>query len=150
MEIIITIIIAIFFAIFTGFSVYFFKIQKDNEERNKSIEIELENKYLKGKEDGMKEAIKRIGIKYEGYIEESNMFFVKTIETGYYSQLLLDGIPIGERSKNTISIIKESKDQNIKNIIKGVNDTINNAINAISQFGINAITGSEIKKIIKK
>jgi len=115
-----------------------------------SNEIELENRYLKGKEDGKKEAMNRLSIKYEGYIEENSTFFTKYIESGYYSQIMIDGIPISEKSKMVLSIMKESKDANIENSIKMINKSVENAINGVVGIGIKALKGSEILRLVKK
>jgi hypothetical protein len=134
-----------------AFIVFYFAFIKNKNIENKGINNAiLENNYLQGKRDGAAEALKRLCIRYDGYIEENNTFFAKYIETGYYSQLMLDGIPISERTKNVIKIVKESKDQNVEKMIDEINESLEKAVKLVSGFGVNAISGQGIKKLIKK
>ena len=122
---------------------YFFVVK--NMVHKKEIEIA----YLKGKCEGEKEGLGKIGIKYEGYIEENSTFLTSYIETGIYSQIIYNGFPIGEKTKNVLSIKKLSKDENIEKLTTEIMMGIERAVASVSSYGIKALGLDKVIKITK-
>lgn len=86
--------------------------------------INLENNYLKGKNDGSEEELRKFTLIYEPFIDIFENFFRKTVEAGYQMQILYHGLPIGDPTKRVIKYEEKFKEENVKYLVEQVNEIV--------------------------
>lgn len=77
-----------------------------------------------GEIQGAKNELAKFKIEYEQFLDIKDEFFKKKAESGYYMQLFYNGLPIGEPNKRIISSEEKFKEENAKELIDSVTQSI--------------------------
>jgi hypothetical protein len=114
--------------------------------RDQGARAEAALAYARGKEEGAREVMARFTVSYEEYADENERYLSKSIETGYYSQLLLDGLPLLDKSKTVVSTVKRSKDANVDLLLSSVSGLVADLVARLGSKGIKAVRKSLPRK----
>ena len=123
---------------------YFFVI------RNLVSRQDVELARMRGREEGIREGQGRFGVTCEGYVEEESNFFVSYVEAGIYSQITLNGFPIGDRTKRVLSMRKKSNDENMAKMVGEVRAALDHAVDSFARHGVLAQVLPDVSRKTRK